>query len=228
MNIAKICTALTSASLAACSAAQSAPEKPEIQRFEIGPSDDPDRIVLNLPSKYLKGRPDLRNIWDAPSFAVNLGDFGPAPQNLRGDPSTVYLNVNWISPHAVERRTDGTYLNHFSGYNVSKPDLYGMKRFAHADSRYRPAKKSFLLFEPTHPAMTMIECEQEVAHVTMYCNMDAEFEKGLLISIGFSPNNLSKWRELRARAEAFYRPMISFGPQTPIFDAWAGLPPEPR
>lgn len=199
--------------LPSCGSPAQGTEPVATRTFDVGPSDDPDRIRFTVPAEYLERRPDLRDFTTSrPSLTVDLASFAPAPASLRGDRATGYLRVGWTKEGSMKRRTDGSWLNHYSTYNESAPDLFGLKRRLTAHRRF--GDNSFLLVEP--PGDTMIVCEQLVSHVPMVCTMAAEYEKGLLIELSFDPFHLANWKQLRHRAEAFVRPRIKFGEQTPL------------
>lgn len=119
----------------------------------------------------------------------------------------------WTREGFVRKRTDGTWLNGFSVYNQRVSDLHGLQRRLYADNKYSGGS-SFILIEP--PGDMMIECVQAVPHVPMVCTMSAEYEKGLMIEISFDPVHLPHWKDLKTRTEAFVRPKITFGEQTPL------------
>jgi hypothetical protein len=199
--------------LASCGFPARGSEPAASRTFDVGPSDDPDRIRFTVPAQYLERRPDLRDfVTSRPSLTVDLTSFAPAPASPRGDRTAGYLRVGWIKEGSIARRTDGTWLNHYSTYNEPAPDLFGLERRLTAHRRF--GDNSFLLIEP--PGATMIVCEQYVAHVPMVCTMATEYEKGLLIELSFDPFHLPNWKRLRRDAEAFVRPRVAFGEQTPL------------
>ncbi|HYJ81530.1 MAG TPA: hypothetical protein VEW26_01630 [Allosphingosinicella sp.] len=209
----RVALLLALAPLASCGSPARGAQSGETRTFDVGPSDDPDRIRFTIPAPYLEREPDLRDLTTTrPSLTVLLADFDPAPASRRGDPATGYLRVGWTKEGSIKRRTDGSWLNHYSTYNEPAPDLLGMKRRLTAHRRF--GDNSFLLVEP--PGNTMIVCEQLVSRVPMVCTMAAEYEKGLLIELSFDPVHLTEWKQLRRRAEAFVRPRVAFGEQTPL------------
>lgn len=201
------------ASLASCGSPARGTQPGESRTFDVGPDVDPDRIRITIPAEYLDRQPDLRDfVTSRPALTVDLASFAPAPASPRGDRSTGYLRVGWTREGSITRRTDGTWLNHYSIYSQPALDLYGLKRRLTAHRHF--GDNSFLLIEP--PGATMIVCEQFVPHVPMVCTMAVEREKGLVIELSFDPHHLPNWKQLRGRAEAFVRPKIKFGEQTPL------------
>lgn len=200
--------------LVACGAPAEGGEEAS-QTFDIGPSSDPDRIRFTIPVEYLTRESDLRDeLSTEPALAVEVESFAPVRSSKRGDMRTAYLRVNWTKEGSIPSLTDGSRLSHYSMYNVPAEDLYGLGRRLTQHGVF--GDRSFLLVEPG--GKTMIECVQMVAHVPMTCEMASEYEKGLLIEVGFDPVHLPVWQDLRSRAEAFVRPKITFEEQTPL--AW--------
>jgi hypothetical protein len=182
-----------------------------LRTYDVGPSADPGRIRFTIPVQYLKRRPDLANaVNSSPLLTVDLASFAPAAASPLDDRTAGYLRIAWTKEGSIKRRTDGTWLNHYSVYNTPFLDAYGLKQRLTGNRRY--GDNSFLLIEP--PGHTMIVCEQFVPHVPMACTMAAEYEKGLLIELSFDPVHLPQWKKLRERAEAFVRPKVTFAERT--------------
>ncbi|HEY0131856.1 MAG TPA: hypothetical protein VGB57_10675 [Allosphingosinicella sp.] len=204
---------LVLASLAPCGSPARGAEPGESRTFDLGPDGDRDRIRITIPVQYLKRQPDLRDfVSSLPALTVDLADFAPAPASRRGDRATGYLRVGWTREGSIAKRTNGTWLNHYSTYSEAATDLFGLKRRLTTHRRF--GDNSFLLIEP--PGATMIVCEQLVSHVPMVCTMATEYEKGLLVELSFDPFHLPNWKQLRRDAETFVRPKVTFGEQTPL------------
>jgi hypothetical protein len=211
--LARVFILLVLASLASCGGPAQGTGPGASRTYDVGPSADPDRIRFAIPAQYLKRRPDLRDaVSSSPLLTVDLASFAPAAASPLDDRTAGYLRISWTKEGSIKRRTDGTWLNHYSIYNEPFLDAYGLKQRLTAHRRF--GDNSFLLIEP--PGTTMIVCEQAVPHVPMVCTMAVEYEKGLLIELSFDPVHLPDWKALRRRAESFVRPKLTFGEQTPL------------
>jgi len=166
------------------------------------------RYLVSVPSKYVDAKwlPDPlltddrgRIIANAIRFGVKYPSLEPTADAWQKD--SIRLTIGNMVENGVSKSVDGSWLNHYSQYDLSLPDEYGLK-VRRAD--FDPLEtRLYVLLSPDLDVR--IKCATNLTDHSRWCVMDAQRPGEPYLGTSFAIAELPRWRERLDRLSRLFR-----------------------